>query len=87
MKEGKMRKFAYTQRTIKQAHVSNTETTLILCGYSRELANYIEMKRFGSTWIFLLLILLSVVPSPLLLARSPEYPQRIRVASVFEPFV
>merc|ERR1711873_108960 len=27
------------------------------------------------------------LPSPLLLARSPEYPQRIRVASVFEPFV
>ena len=37
--------------------------------------------------IFLLLILLSVVLSPLLLARSPEYPQRIRVASVFEPFI
>merc|ERR1712240_274295 len=37
--------------------------------------------------IFLLLILLSVVLSPLLLARSPEYPQRIRVVSVFEFFV
>merc|ERR1712240_463163 len=37
--------------------------------------------------IFLLLILLSVVPSPLLLARSLEYPQRIRVVSVFELYV
>ena len=27
------------QRTIKQADSSNTEATLILCGYSRELAN------------------------------------------------
>ena len=27
------------QRTIKQVNVSNTETTLILCGYSRERAN------------------------------------------------
>ena len=26
-------------QTIKQANVSNTETTLILCGYSRERAN------------------------------------------------
>ena len=38
-----MRKFASKQRTIKQAskqaNVSNTETTLILCGYSRERAN------------------------------------------------
>ena len=44
-----MRKFASKQRTIKQAskqaNVSNTETTLILCGYSRERAN----KRGDST--------------------------------------
>ena len=37
--------------------------------------------------IFLLLTSSFIVLSPLLLARSPEYPQRIRVASVFEPFV
>merc|ERR1712240_123967 len=37
--------------------------------------------------IFLLLILLFIVLSPLLLAHSPDDPQRIRVASVFEPFV
>merc|ERR1712240_880095 len=35
--------------------------------------------------IFLLLTSSFTVLSPLLLARSPEYPQRIRVASVFEP--
>ena len=38
-----MRKFAYKQsskhRTIKQSNVSNTEATLILCGYSGERAN------------------------------------------------
>jgi len=37
--------------------------------------------------IFLLLTSSFIVLSPLLLARSPEYPQRIRVASVFEPFI
>ena len=37
--------------------------------------------------IFLLLTSSFIVLSPLLLARSPEYPQRIRVASVFEPSV
>ena len=37
--------------------------------------------------IFLLLILLYICLSPLLLARSLEYPQRIRVVSVFEPSV
>jgi len=43
MKEGKMRKFADTQaskqRTDNQTNVSTTESTLILSGYSRELAN------------------------------------------------
>ena len=40
MKEEKIRKFASKQRTIKeQSSVSNTETALILCGYSRERAN------------------------------------------------
>merc|ERR1711873_303309 len=36
--------------------------------------------------IFLLLTSSFIVLSSLLLARSPEYPQRNRVASVFEPF-
>ena len=36
--------------------------------------------------IFLLLTYSFIVLSPLLLARSPEYPQRIRVASAFEMF-
>ena len=34
-----MRKFADKEHIIKQTQNSNTETTLILCGYSRELAN------------------------------------------------
>ena len=32
------------QRTNKQINVSNTETTLILCGYSRERANIFGTK-------------------------------------------
>jgi len=36
MKEGKMRKFDDTR---EQTNVSTTESTLILSGYSRELAN------------------------------------------------
>ena len=40
MKEGKMRKFAYKHAKNKeQTDVSTTESTLILSGYSRELAN------------------------------------------------
>ena len=44
MRRRKIRKFADThtskeQRTIRQTDGSKTETTLILCGYSREWAN------------------------------------------------
>ena len=39
MKEEKIRKFAYTQTKNNQTSGSKTETTLILSGYSRELAN------------------------------------------------
>merc|ERR1712112_746714 len=43
MKEGKMRKFDDKQgtdnQTIRQSDISTTESTLILSGYSRELAN------------------------------------------------
>merc|ERR1711867_322297 len=43
IKEGKMRKFAdKEQRTDRQSSVSTTESTLILSGYSRELANIEE---------------------------------------------
>jgi len=56
MKEGKMRKFADTQaskqRTDNQTNVSTTESTLILSGYSRELAN-INILRRGMHFIFL----------------------------------
>ena len=34
-----MRKFTIKHRTIRQTDGSKTETTLILCGYSRERAN------------------------------------------------
>ena len=34
-----MRKFADKEQTIRQSDVSTTESTLILSGYSRELAN------------------------------------------------
>ena len=34
-----MRKFAYKHRTDRQTSGSKTETTLILSGYSREVAN------------------------------------------------
>jgi len=39
MKEEKIRKFTIKQTNKEQTNVSNTETTLILSGYSRELAN------------------------------------------------
>jgi len=41
MKEGKIRKFAYKEQRTEntQTSVSKTESTLILSGYSRELAN------------------------------------------------
>merc|ERR1712240_417892 len=47
----KMRKFAYKEtikeQSSKQANVSNTETTLILCGYSRERTNnFVEFHKF-----------------------------------------
>ena len=35
-----MRKFAYTQANKEQSNGSNTEATLILCGYSGERANF-----------------------------------------------
>ena len=35
-----MRKFADKEQAIKQVNGSNTEATLILCGYSGERANY-----------------------------------------------
>ena len=41
MRRIKIRKFADKQRTIKEQskNISNTEATLILCGYSGERAN------------------------------------------------
>ena len=40
MKEEKIRKFAYKEQTDRQTqNISNTEATLILCGYSGERAN------------------------------------------------
>merc|ERR1712240_955359 len=39
MKEGKIRKFDDKEQTNRQTNASTTESTLILSGYSREVAN------------------------------------------------
>ena len=46
MKEEKIRKFAYKEQSDNQTDGSKTETTLILCGYSRERANTIKRQSF-----------------------------------------
>jgi len=47
-----MRKFAYKhtskEQSSKQSSGSKTETTLILCGYSRERANFVRKYSFDN---------------------------------------
>ena len=67
-----MRKFAENKQTIKQTkNSSKTEATLILCESSGERANITNRE---------------IILYCMILARSPDDPQRIRVASVFELF-
>ena len=49
-----MRKFADIQGTDRQSSVSNTETTLILCGYSRGRANTLFTAEIVLLWSYLL---------------------------------
>ena len=93
MKEGKMRKFDDKEQTIRQSSVSTTESTLILSGYSRELANIWPQNSYTVCIFiykpipFLLEYNTFIIPyttenyrtgCQIILANSLEYPETIQ---------